>query len=323
MKKVLLVVVSMLLVFSIGACKTQSPTETKPVADGQAEIKIGASLFDLSDPYFVSIADGIKAAADDYGVKLIMDDPAADTQKQVSSLENFIVSKVDGILVSAVEPESINGILKNAQDGGIKILAQNHPVEYFDVFITIIEYDYGYAGGVICGEWINETYPDQEVEVGVIGAGLHTTGVERTKGLVDGLAATAPKAKVVTEQDGEGLTEKAMSVAENMLQSNPNLKAIMCFDDLAALGAYEAVNANKTVDEQKAFGIFGLDAVDQALEAIAAGGAYKGTVDIAPFDTGYKALELLVKSIKGETVEKQVLQDMVAVTAKNIGDYFK
>lgn len=335
MKRLLLIAVCMVMVLSFAACTMQSPvSEGEPKASnepagetqttaGEGAYKIGVSMFDLSDPYFVAIANGVKAAAADLGVELTMDDPAADTQKQVSALENFITSGVDGIIVSAVEPESINNILKEAQSKGIKVLAQNHPVEFYDVFVTIIEYDYGYAGGVVCGEWINETFPNQEVEVGVIGAGLHTTGVDRTKGMVEGLAATAPLAKVVSEQDGEGLTEKAMNVAENMLQANPNIVAIMCFDDLAALGAYEAVKANKSEAESKKFGVFGLDAVDQALEAIASGGAYKGTVDIAPFDTGYKALELCVKAIKGEDVPKQVLQDMVPVTAKNISNYVK
>lgn len=312
MKRFFSILMCLVLVFGFTACGKSAASD---------KIKIGASLYDLSDPYFVEIGNGVKAAAADLGVELIMDDPAADTQKQVSSLENFIVSEVDGMIVSAVEPESINSILKKSQDKGIKVLAQNHPTEYFDIFITIIEYEYGYAGGVMCGEWINETYPGQEVEVGIIGAGLHTTGVERTKGMAEGLAATAPLAKVVSEQDGEGLTEKAMNVAENMLQANPNIIAIMCFDDNAALGVYEAVNANKTAEEQKKFGIFGLDAVDQAINAIASGGAYKGTVDIAPYETGYTAVELLVKAIKGEEVPKQIIQEMIAVTPKNIADY--
>ena len=321
MKKFLAMVLCALMVLSLVACGETASEGTDPAAG--SDITIGASMFDLSDPYFVSIADGIKAAAEDYGVTLIMDDPAAEAQKQVSSLENFLISEVDGIIISAVEPESVNNTLKTAQESGIKILAQNHPIDYYDCFITIEEYDYGYAGGVNCGNWINATYPDQEIEVGIIGAGLHTTGVDRTKGMVDGLLATAPKAKIVTEQDGEGLTEKAMNVAENMLQAYPNLKAICCFDDLAALGAYEAVNANKTAEEQKGFGVFGLDAVDQALGAIAEGGAYKGTIDIAPYDTGYMAVEQLLKAIKGEAVEQKILQDMVAVTPENIGNYIK
>ncbi|MDD4189276.1 MAG: hypothetical protein PHX37_04225, partial [Eubacteriales bacterium] len=64
-----------------------------------------------------------------------------------------------------------------------------------------------------------------------------------------------------------------------------------------------------------------LDAVDQAIAAIATGGAYKGTVDIAPYETGYTAVELIVKAIKGEEVPKQIVQEMVYVTPKNIGDY--
>lgn len=321
MKKFLALVLSALMILSLVACGAESSAPADGAASGEDVIKVGASMFDLSDPYFVSIADGIKAAAEDLGVVLTMDDPAAEAQKQVSSVENFLVSEVDGIIISAVEPESVNNVLKQAQDAGVKILAQNHPVEYFDCFVTIIEYDYGYAGGVNAGNWIKETYGDEAIEVGIIGAGLHTTGVDRTKGMVDGLLSVVPNVQVVTEQDGEGLTEKAMNVAENMLQAYPNLKCICCFDDLAGLGAYEAVNANKSEEEQKAFGVFGLDAVDQALDAIAAGGAYKGTIDIAPYATGYMAMEKMVAMIKGEAVEETILQDMVAVTPANISEY--
>ena len=76
-----------------------------------------------------------------------------------------------------------------------------------------------------------------------------------------------------------------------------------------------------TPEEQKAFGVFGLDAVDQALDAIAAGGAYKGTIDIAPYDTGYLALETILKAIKGEEVEKTIYQPMKEVTPENISEY--
>ena len=52
------------------------------------------------------------------GIKLIINDPQSDTQKQVSAIENFINSGCDAIVVSALDAESSKGIMQKRRRRG-------------------------------------------------------------------------------------------------------------------------------------------------------------------------------------------------------------
>ena len=118
-------------------------------ASGTTEgLKIGLSVYDLANPYFVSVANGAQARCDELGIELIIDDPKSDAAAQVTALDNFITMEVDAIIVCPLDTAACESVVKEAKDKGIAIITQSSCTETHDVWVSADEYNMGY----VCGE---------------------------------------------------------------------------------------------------------------------------------------------------------------------------
>ena len=86
---------------------------------------LGISMGSLGNPYFVTLADGATARAKELnpGVKVTSVSADYDLSKQFSQIDNFISSKVDLILINAVDPSAMASAIKKARDAGIVVVA--------------------------------------------------------------------------------------------------------------------------------------------------------------------------------------------------------
>ncbi len=94
---------------------------------------------------------------------------------------------------------------------------------------------------------------------------------------------------------GEGLT-----VMENILQSNPDIKAVFAHNDEMALGALEAIEASG-----KDIQVVGFDATEDAVKAVE-DGRLAGTVAQKPELIGETGVETAIQFLEGETVEAAI-----------------
>ena len=105
-KKVLSILVAAVMVMSLGACslvKTSDDSaggssDTKKKEDGT--LKVGYTVQSMENAYFVSIVEGMKAAAKEKGIELVVADAAADASKHISQIEDFVSQGVDAIIIS-------------------------------------------------------------------------------------------------------------------------------------------------------------------------------------------------------------------------------
>ena len=93
-----------------------------------AETKIGVTVSLFDDMWLTTLRDGMQRYADKLGdVKLIFEDARSDVSTQQNQVQNFIVSKVDGILVAPlVDPSSGPVISKAAKEAGIPLVFVNN-----------------------------------------------------------------------------------------------------------------------------------------------------------------------------------------------------
>ena len=86
---------------------------------------LGISMGSLGNPYFVTLADGATARAKalNPNVKVTSVSADYDLSKQFSQIDNFISSKVDLILINAVDPSAMASAIKKARDAGIVVVA--------------------------------------------------------------------------------------------------------------------------------------------------------------------------------------------------------
>lgn len=101
------------------------------------EIKIAYTTQTLSNPYFVTVAEGFEAYGKEKGIKTIVTDGKQDASAQVAQVENFIAQKVDAIVITPVNDKALEDVVKQAIDAGIVVVAANQDFLGSQAFVTI------------------------------------------------------------------------------------------------------------------------------------------------------------------------------------------
>lgn len=305
---------------ALSACSTSAPPAETKGAESTAtpaakEIVIGYSLFDFSNPYFIKVTQGMQDKCDEFGWKLIIQDAKSDVAAQVSHVEGFVAQKVDAILLSPLDVVAMEPVVAAAIEKGIPVINLNQEVQGRSAHIGMSEYEYGFTGGKIAGQWIQDNLTEP-AKVAVLGYPDLASLVERANGLKEGLLTLAPDAEIVNEQKA-GTPEQGMAVAETILQATPDVNVLICINDAGALGAYEAFKAAGKDDVC----IVGLDATDEALKKVKEGGMYVGTVDIEGYGTGVLGIETAKKVLASGPIADMIEIDCKPVTKENITEY--
>ncbi len=117
------------------------------------DIKIGMSTLNIANPFFVELVAGAQSEADKLGVKLVVTNSGDDVNKQVTDLENFIAGGFDGFIVTAVDPQAIAPIAKEALDQGMYVVAHTSDLgeENQTALVWAEEYDMGLTLGASGG----------------------------------------------------------------------------------------------------------------------------------------------------------------------------
>lgn len=282
--------------------------------------KIGISVLTMSGQFFIDMVDAAQKTVDEMGGELIVNDANNSSETQVAALENFIQAGVDGIIVTAVDPEALVPVVKEAKEAGIAVVCHTSKVDGYDAYIGADEYQLGYTQGTAVGKWIADKWgTDEKIQAATLNYDLLESVIQRKVGIMEGVQEFAPNVEFVADQTAADQTE-GMTATENFLQANPDLRIVCGVSDGAALGAYEAFKANQMTDPEK-YIIAGVDATDEALNKISEGTIYQFTVDQNPSATGKQVVDTCVAVIEGGEFEKDYNQDLVAVTPDNISDY--
>ena len=195
---------------------------------------LGISMGSLGNPYFVTLADGATARAKELNpnVKVTSVSADYDLSKQFSQIDNFISSKVDLILINAVDPSAMASAIKKARDAGIVVVAVD--VDAKGVNATV-QTDNVEAGKLACQYLVDKLSGKGNV---IIQNGPQVTAVtDRVKGCKAALAA-APNIKVLSDdQDGKGSREGGLNVMQGYLTRFPKIDGLFAINDPQAIGS--------------------------------------------------------------------------------------
>ena len=298
---------------------------TAAVAGGKGEaaeadgFRVAFMVHDLGNPFWATQAKGATDMAEELGVQITVIDLQVDAAKEISTWENLITSKVDGIMISCVDEKASHEYCKKAQEAGIKVMAAVHPLDGADGSLYNDEFHYGYLAGVEAGKFINEKLGG-EAKFALLAADCTPFVIPRTDGIRDGILSEAPNAVCVGRQDAFQ-TDKGMAVTESLLQAHPDLAVIGCLNDDGALGAYEAMAAAGKDPDMVC--ITGTDGIAQALEKIKEGTMFRASVSMAPYESGRQEMEILWKLMSNESCEPHQKIANEAITVANVDKYLK
>ena len=286
-------------------------------------IRIGMSTLNLANPFFVELVRGARDKAAELGVELIVSDSGDDPNKQVSDLENYIAGGFNGFIVTAVDPNAIAPVAREALDKGLGVVAHTSDLgaENQSALVWAVERDMGLTLGRQAGEWANAHIPEGEVmEVAILNFDIIPQVIQRREGIVEGIAEVFRGEFKVVATATAGDPPAGLAAAETWLQAYPGLDMIVGINDGGALGAYQAVIAAGKNDPATFF-VGGIDATDEALAAIAEGGAYQATVDQQPYEMGALCVRTLVSAIAGVPYEPVTAIQLAPVNASNLDEF--
>lgn len=317
MKKVFVIITSIILIIGLVGCSTGNESKNDKNASSKGKLKVGYVTMDVTSPYFIEMINGMKEQAKKSNIELSVHDGKYEAQPQIDAMETLITQKVDVIVLSANDPEALQPLVDKAKDAGIKVVAANVEMKNVDAFVSLNEYEYGYTGGQIAGKYIKDNM-NGEAEVAVLTFSQIPAVLDRAKGLKEGIQKFAPNVKFVAETDANN-RETGMKAAENIIQANPNVNVFVGISDDAVLGAYEAmVAANKKGEN---ICLVGLDAVDEAVQKIDENTIYRGSVDIAPFESGKNIIATAKTVVEEGPIKEMIKFPMTPVTKENVADY--
>ena len=279
-------------------------------ADEKQDLTLGLMLSDNTNQFFSTLEDAFKKAAEDAGYEVISLSSGNDAAKDVTNMEDLLTQNPDVIVYNPVDSDAAGDAGAMANDAGIPVVTVDRAANSGDIVCHIAS-DNVY-GGEIAAQYIVDQLPDGGQVVEIQGqAGASATN-ERGEGFHN-IMDDNDKFEVVVSQTGNWSSSEAMSVMENALTANPDIKAVFCHNDQMALGAIEACQQADRDD----IVIVGFDADADNLDAIKAG-TQAATVRQLPALMGETAVEVCGKIAAGEEVEASIGTEVELVTADNV-----
>lgn len=298
---------SAIIALAMVACSSNDKGENNTSEGNSSEnkITIGLAISTLNNPFFVNLSDGAKAKAKELNVNLDIVNASDDTAKQSNDIEDLISKKVQVIIVNPVDSDAVAPAVKDAIKANIPVIALDRVVNGVEVTSQIASDNV--AGAKLAAEYLLSLVGEGAKVAELIGVPGASATIDRGKGfhlIADG------NLSVVASQSANFNRAEGLSVMENILQANPDIKAVFAHNDEMALGALEAIQAaNKDII------VIGFDATDDAKSAIKQG-LMKASVAQQPELMGSMAVENAVKIIKGENIEKIIPVEVKLIKAE-------
>lgn len=322
MKKYLALILALVLLVGVFAsCAPAAPVETDPPVGEETpvptdeatppveseEILIGYAISVLNDTGQTICKGGAEEKAAELGARIEVTDCADDVLKQQDAVNAFIEKGVDAIIVIPIDTSAMEPITEACTEAGIPLVYANRNPFGDEVADVIPEATY-FVGSeeFIAGEFQAIAVAEALGNVGNIailqGELSNEAALKRTAGVEETLAEIAPEIVVLAKEAGNWQRDQGMTITENWLTAyGDDLNAVVANNDEMALGAVQALQAAGRTDVF----VFGVDAIEDALEAIEAG-TMTGTIKQDMHAQGMGAVEFAVAHVKGEVLDSRV-----------------
>ena len=290
---------------------------TAAAASGQA--KTAAVIKGLDNPFFQSMEQGIKAA--DAGTTVQAAQDITDTSGQADRLSSLAGQDYNCFIINPISGNNLLQGLAQLKAAGKKVVNIDSPVDPEAASAanatpdTYIGTD-NISAGKLAGEQMSKIVKDGD-KVAVVGgiAGDVTSG-DRVNGFTQGLEG---KATVLETVSADWDRQVALTKAEDLLRSNPDIKGFFVANDIMGLGVARAVS-NAGLAGKVA--IISLDGVPEGLKGVQSG-ELTATIAQYPYAIGEMGAQACKAAAEGQTLPASVEAPVALVTKDNVGEALK
>ncbi|KQO07427.1 sugar ABC transporter [Agreia sp. Leaf244] len=253
------------LVASVGlaACSSGGASTSTDSADGGGDVGVTLIVKTTTNPFFVAMEDGAKAAADKAGVKLTLaagkEDGDEDTQ--IQAIENAISKGDKGILITPNGPSVVDAIQK-ARDAGLYVIALDTPPDPADAVDITFATD-NFKAGESIGKWtaaqlggekatiaMLDLFNDKVVSVDynrdqgfLTGMGIDTVDDQKNGDEAKTGSYSGGDYELVGNEATDGAEDGGRTAMETLLSKNSDINVVYTINEPAAYGAYQALQA--------------------------------------------------------------------------------
>jgi len=175
-------------------------------AQGKVPKKVGWVGNYMMHEWYQTVLKGMKARAGQLGIQLEVADANLDMARQVSMAEDLIAKGVDVLIITPVQQEGAEAIVKKAKAEGIPLVIEGSPVKGMTTIVAISDYDCGFKGGVEMGKYVKAKLGGKARILAVDLPALRPC-ILRVDGFYDGIKTVIPDAVMVHRIDGQGLKD--------------------------------------------------------------------------------------------------------------------
>jgi ABC-type sugar transport system substrate-binding protein len=285
-----------------------------------ADISMAFIVKDMNNPYYARMGAGAVRAAEELGIELsyVAAEFNGDIEGQIGVVEAELVKGHDAIVLVPMNGTALIPKVMEANSLGIPVITADTKVDdgpaKVETFVGLDERS-SFAG---MAEWVvNQLGGEGQVAI-LEGFRGSSTAELRLLGMMDVFDANEG-IEVVASIAADWDQEKGLKASEDILQSNPEVDAIIGSNDLMALGAVQAVKgAGKTDD----IIVVGDDAIPSALASLRAGDL-NATIDGNTDLVGYEAVMAAYRHVtEGEELDDWIVVESSIMTAEDVTDEY-
>lgn len=299
-------------VFSIGALA--APTVA------QDDISIAFIVKDMNNPYYARMGEGAMRAAEELGISLtyVAAEFNGDIEGQIGVVEAQLVQGHDAIVLVPMNGTALIPKIMEANSMGIPVITADTRVDdgpaEVETFVGLDERS-SFAG---MAEWVVEQLGGEGQVAILEGFRGSSTAELRLLGMMDVFDANEG-IEVVASIAADWDQERGLRAAEDILQSNPEVDAIIGSNDLMALGAVQAVIGAGRSDDVI---VVGDDAIPSALASLRAG-ELDATIDGNTDMVGYEAVMAAYRHVtEGVELDDWIVVESSIMTAEDVTDEY-
>ncbi len=197
------------------------------------KLVFGLSISTQVNPFYKAMADGVKDQAQKMGIEAYVLSADDKLDKQISDVEDLIQEKINVLLINATQAGA-QAVIEKAAKANIKVITLQRQIPSPAVSSHIGTDNV--VIGSLGAEWIAARLGGKGNVVVLEGIPGAASSEDRKKGA----AAVFPKysgIKIVSQHTAEYDRVKVLHVMENILQAQPDIDAVYCFNDEMAMGA--------------------------------------------------------------------------------------
>lgn len=284
------------------------PVTPEPVKTSTGQKNIALVMKTLTNPFFVEMEKGARKAEKELGINLIVKTGAQETSidQQISIIEELVRLKVDAIVIAPASSVDLIPVLKKAQEAKIPIInidnrldaAIAQKIGLTDVpFISVDNEQGAYQAARFISEKITKPSDVLVLE------GIRTAknAQERTAGTLRAFKEN-PNIRVVSVETANWKIDEAHELAQRQFSQNPSIGAVVCGNDMMALGVIRYLQGQGRKDVL----VGGFDALDEAKKAVREG-TLLVTVDQQADMQGYQGVKMALRRIDNAAVAPETL----------------